>query len=398
MKIAFITFEYPPSIIGGAGVYAFNVTNELAKMGHKVVVFIPDTPNSDYDQFQIDNLEFRKITFNKKIPFKALHFWLHLPKALKNYESNEEFDIIHFNGLSYWFLKKKISKAPHVITIHHLVKDAAKSNKLNFINRIKDISGENSFFIQFIEKRSIDYADKIISVSDFTKNQMIKLYKINTKKVQTIYNGISLKNTDFSEGELISFRNKFNFNNKSILLFVGRINDSRKGLDTLLEAFKIVLEKKDSVLLVVGKGDQTKQKQLAKSLGIYENIIFTGFLNDDELKKCYLLCDIYVCPSRLEGFGLTLLEAMISYKPVVATKVGAIPEIVKNERNGILVEPNDIDALSGAICDLLENKVKAELMGNENHQHISKKFNWETCTTEISNVYANINNLSESTR
>ena len=187
MRIAFITFEYPPFIIGGAGIYAINVTRKLAKLGHEVIVFTPQIGLGE----SIDddgNLKICRIALNNNLPFKALQFWLKLPEAMMKTESSNKFDIIHFNGLSYWFMKNKLSEAPNVVTIHHLVTDAIKSNNLSLISRFKDISGENSFFMSFIEKRCIKYADNIISVSKFTKKQIVETYKINPEKINVIYN------------------------------------------------------------------------------------------------------------------------------------------------------------------------------------------------------------------
>lgn len=386
MRIAFITFEYPPFINGGAGICAINVTRELAKLGHEVTVFTPqiDSIESFND---IENLKVCRIALNDNLPFRALQFWLKLPEAIKNIESSNKFDIIHFNGLSYWFVKKKLSKAPHIITIHHLVTDAIKCNNLSRISRFCDISGENSFFIPFIEKRGVKCADKIISVSKFTKNQIVETYEINPEKINVIYNGIELKEQTFTEDESEKLKTQFHIPQKRVILFVGRVDDHRKGLDLLLKSFKDVLEKIDSVLLVVGKGNQTEARTLAISLGILDNVFFTGFVDETTLKKCYALCDVYAVPSRLEGFGLTILEAIAAGKPVVATNVGAITEIMKNGEYGILVELNEINGLSNAICTLLQNKKLVENMGTRNANYVTKHFSWEKAAKETEQIY-----------
>jgi glycogen synthase len=75
MRIAFVTFEYPPFIIGGAGVYALNVTHELAKLGHQIIVFVPDIPGIKYEK-DLENIVFNKVKINNKLPFNALQYWL----------------------------------------------------------------------------------------------------------------------------------------------------------------------------------------------------------------------------------------------------------------------------------------------------------------------------------
>jgi glycosyltransferase involved in cell wall biosynthesis len=392
MRVAFITFEYPPFIAGGAGTYAINVTYELAKQGHEVTVFTPKNNSIESTNYN-ENLKVFRVALKDNLPFRALQFWLKLPEAIKNIESCKKFDIIHFNGLSYWFLKNKLSKAPHIITIHHLVTDAIKCNSLGRISRFCDISGENNFFIPFIEKRSVKCADKIISVSKFTKKQIVETYMLNPEKINVIYNGIELKEQTFTEDELEKLNKKFCIPQKPVILFVGRVDDPRKGLDLLLKSFKNVLEKIVSILLVVGKGNQTDARTLATSLGIQDNVFFTGFLDEITLKKCYALCDVYVVPSRLEGFGLTILEAMAAGKPVVATNVGAITEIMKDGENGISVELMEINGLSNAICTLLQNKNLSEDMGSRNANYVKKHFSWEKTAKETEQIYMQLSGV-----
>lgn len=386
MKVAFVTFEYPPFIIGGAGVYSLHITRELAKLGHQVVVFTPNIlengPESD-----ISNLKVCKVSINKKLPFKALQFWLELPSEIKKFEKDSQFDILHFNSLSYWFFKKRLSKAKHIVTVHHLVNDAIINNNLSFISRMKDLSGENSFFMSFLENKCIKAPDKLVAVSNFTKKQIINSYNVDPNKIEVIYNGIDLSSNSFTEYEISKVRNQLNLPKRPILLFVGRVDDPRKNLNFLLKSIKQVLENIDVTLLVVGKGDQTRARLLITSLGISNNVVFTGYVDDNFLKICYYLCDIYVCPSRLEGFGLTILEAMAAGKPIVATNVGAISELMSDNDSGILVEPNDINGMSNAICTILQDKMFKKDTGHENMSNIKTKFDWNVNAKETENLY-----------
>lgn len=389
MKIAFITFEYPPFIIGGAGIYALNITRELAKLGHEVVVFTPDilenTSGSD-----LYNLKIQKVSVNKQLPFKALQFWLRLPNEVKKIEKYTKFDIVHFNGISYWFLKKKLSTAKHIVTIHHLVINAITNNNLSFLSRIKDISGENNLFMSFLEKKCIESADKIVAVSNFTKKNIIESYGIDPDRIEVIYNGINLDGYLFTKDEITKAKKKLNLIEMPILLFVGRVDDPRKGLSFLLNTLQKVLRKVDITLLAVGKGDQTEARKLIEILGISNNVVFTGFINDNFLKRCYLLCDIYICPSRLEGFGLTLVEAMIAGKPIVATNVGAIPEIVINGMNGILVKSGDVDGMCLAICTLLNNQKMMDEIGKANAESVGKIFSWNKNAQKLLEIYIDL--------
>jgi alpha-maltose-1-phosphate synthase len=390
MRIAFITFEYPPYINGGAGVYAEKLTSELADLGHEIFVFTPQITSSNEIRIK-NNLKIIPVNISKILPFKALQFWINIPKYIKNIEQEKNFDIIHVNGISYWFIPKKLSKAPHIVTIHHLVKDTIKLNNMNLFSRLIDLSGENNFFIPILEKRCIKYANLIITDSNFTKEQIIYTYKINQCKIRVVYLGINLKQYTFTDDELNVMKKKLCLPEKPILLFVGRINDPRKGLDLLLEAFKMVLSTNDIILLVVGSGDIKSIKDQIKLMDntniILKNIVFTGYMDELSLKKCYSLCDIYICPSRLEGFGLTILEAMQAKKPIIATNIGAIPELIKNNQNGSLIESGDINSLANSIIYYLTNKALCEKIGNNNILYAENNYSWSKCGFETQNLY-----------
>ena len=162
MKIAFVTYEYPPFIMGGAGIYAKNITEKLADLDIEVTVFTPNIKG--IENINKENLKIIPIKINQKIPFKALQFWLALPKVLRMEHLKNKFDLIHFNGISYWFTTKNFLDIPQVLTVHHVINDTTKYSNLNLTSNLLDIGGENSFLIKLIEKRAINSVDKIVAV------------------------------------------------------------------------------------------------------------------------------------------------------------------------------------------------------------------------------------------
>jgi glycosyltransferase involved in cell wall biosynthesis len=392
MRIAFVTFEYPPFIGGGAGIYAYNLCNELSRLGNEVIIFTPEICGLQADASNSENISIRYVKVHHSLPFKALHFWMYLPDFLKKANDEQKIDIIHFNGLSYVFFKNRLLNVPHIITIHHLVINAMKNNHPSLISRIHDPSGEMSLFIPFIEQRNIHCADKIIAVSRYTKKSIIDIYKVIPEKIETIYNGVRIDACSFSDRELNEIKRRYNPDDKPLILFVGRIDDPRKGLNFLLRAFKLVLIETEAMLLIVGKGDQTRARELAQNLGVFENIIFTGFVNGDTLRKFYAVCSVYVSTSNLEGFGLTIAEAIAAGKPVVARNVGALSEVVNIEKNGILVEPDDMGALVNAILGFIINRKLNKFDKLENIKYIKDNFNWKKCAGETEKIYAKLVN------
>lgn len=384
MKIAFVTYEYPPFIIGGAGIYAKNITEKLADLGVEVTVF---TPNIKEINNKNNNIKIVPVNVNKKIPFKALQFWLALPEILRQEHLINKYDLIHFNGISYWFSNKKILNIPQVITVHHLIEDAIKYNNPTLSSKIFDITGENNFLIQLIEKRVINNVDKIIAVSEFTKKQIIEFYGVNPADIDVIYHGIDKSNKNFSINSE-QFKQEFDLPNKKIVLFVGRINDRRKGLEILIKAFKGVLNKIDAILVVVGNGDHTKFVELSQKLAISTNIFFMGFVSDNKLNKFYQACDVYVCSSELEGYGLTVLEAVVNGAPVIAFKVGGVPEIIEDGINGLLVDAANLKQLSQAICCILMDKNLRDEIKRNNIDYESR--NWINTAEETQNLYISL--------
>ena len=389
MRIAFITFEYPPFILGGSGIYAENITQELAKLGHQIEVFTPGT--DELEEVNVsNNLKIKRIGTNKNLPFKGVQFWLRLPKIIKEAENIGEFDVIHFSGSTFYLFRKRLSKAPHIIRVPHLVKDAVGRNNPNLYLRIRHIQSENGLLNPFIEQRFLKCADRIISVSNYTKNKLIEIYGIPSNQINVVYNGICSNRSPPLEEELMEIRKQLDLPEKPVILFVGRIDDPRKNLKLLLRAFAIVLKNYDASLVVIGSGRSIELKRLIESLGIAKNVYLTGFVDESFLKKCYSLCDIYVCPSNLEGFGITILEAFIAGKPVIATEVGAIPEFMKDGKNGILISDNNLKELSEAIMHFLENQEMAKEIGAYNRRYVLENFSWTESARETIEIYEDV--------
>ncbi|MGI6079041.1 MAG: glycosyltransferase family 4 protein, partial [Fastidiosipilaceae bacterium] len=143
-------------------------------------------------------------------------------------------------------------------------------------------------------------------------------------------------------------------------------------------------------LLVVGKGDQTTARDLAGPA--LDWIVFTGFVDDITLKKCYALCDVYVCPSRLEGFGLTLVEAMRCGKPIIASNAGAIREVLGSYDSGILIDPDNSIQLSKNLLRFIQSRNEY----NQQGKGIVKEYlDWKKCAEQTASLYYLISSSHE---
>lgn len=204
--------------------------------------------------------------------------------------------------------------------------------------------------------------DKIIAVSESIKRDIVKHDKIDPSKILVIYNGIDGLKFDPSEKSK-NIREKLLINTEDIVVgFVGRLVPA-KGLEYLIGAISYLKEEfKNIKLLIVGEGSLLiGLKDKARENGIHDRVIFTGQRRD--VPDILHSTDIFVMPSVAEGIPNALLEAMAMGKPIIATKVGGIPEIIEDGFNGLLVPPRDSGVLAAAIKTLMDNRQLATKIG-----------------------------------
>ena len=177
----------------------------------------------------------------------------------------------------------------------------------------------------------------------------------------------------------------------SNILYFGRV-EYEKGVDLLLKAFSHVLPLFPGLKLhIIGEGNYLNfSKKLCIELGIKKNVIFYGWKETHEIQKIMSGCHLCVLPSRIESFGLTIAEAMAAGIPVISTKAGAIPELIKDKETGVLVPSEDIEALKNAIIYALENRDKMQNMAKVAHERVEKKFSWNLTAKEHIEIYKSL--------
>jgi len=391
LRIGFITFEYPPSICGGAGVYAYNITKEIAKLGHEVHVITRKSTERKVKKLisTSDNIFIHRVPHFSAPFVKSPTFWLGLfHKCLEVQKEFGEFDIIHGNQISDLSLSSSIFRQPRVVTIHHLAYSIA--SKFNFLKRILNLSGELSLS-PFLEKIVINRADMLIAVSNFTKRSLMEIHRVPSEKIVIIPNGINVNEYDFAQEEIDRMRKILRADNAVLFLYVGRLDDPRKNVQFLLKAFKIVSEKIENVkLLLIGQGHKEKIQRILYKFNIRRNVLLLGYVSDDTLRKCYSACDVFVTASLLEGFGLTILEAMAAGKPVVALKTSAVTELISNNKNGFLIEDSDPEKFANAMLLLAIDEKLRKSIGNRNRELVANRFSWRESAILTVQTYENL--------
>ncbi len=228
--------------------------------------------------------------------------------------------------------------------------------------------------------------DRIICVSDIVKRSTKETQGISAEKLITIYNGTS-NVCSVSGKAIIKLKQELRIHPEHTVIGTITHMEEHKGVFYLIQSASCFLKSgKNLTFLLVGDGTQEeKLKRLCVDLKIEKNVIFTGERSD--IPEILSLIDIFVLPSVREGLGLSIIEAMACGKPIIATNVGGIPEVVKDGVSGILVPPKDIEALQDAIVELLDDKEKQEAMGFNGKRIYGESFNSRTMVDRMEELY-----------
>jgi glycosyltransferase involved in cell wall biosynthesis len=237
------------------------------------------------------------------------------------------------------------------------------------------------FYAKFMMRRAIKKSYKILTVSENTKKDILKYFKVDPNKIEVIYNGVSDEFVKKDKKKTQYVYEKFNIpTNKKILMYVGNLKP-HKNLERLLEAYSKTKCKKDTCLLLVGKAFEKYNvlEDKEKDLKIDNNVIHTGIVSQEELVDLYNIADLFIFPSLYEGFGLPVLESLKCGTPVICSNNSSIPEV-----GGDLVDyfdPYNDSDIAKSIDENLNNKVDHDKV----KKHIMK-FDWKNHAKKMKEV------------
>lgn len=403
MKVLMFGWEFPPFNSGGLGTACYGITKSLSGRGVEISFVLPKNSGITESFINIVSAKLPKIKI-KEIdslltsyitPRSYERKFLLLNKYSKNktdikrnycggligevyrfslmakeIAADVNHDVIHVHD---WMTfpsgieAKKVSKKPLLVHVHSTEMDRSGGH------------GVNPEVFK-IEKEGVEKADKIIAVSQFTKNQILRSYNVNQDKISVIYNAID-KN-EFSTNN--QDKDYPDFNNKKVVLFLGRIT-LHKGPDYFIKAAKKVLDHRDDVVFVIsGSGDMENQViEQAADLGIADRVLFTGFLRNEKLKKIYKMATLYVLPSVSEPFGITPLESLACKTPVLVSNQSGVSEIL---RHCLKVDFWDIDEMANKIISVLDNEELEKCLADNGFLEIDN-FRWDGVAEKIIEMY-----------
>jgi glycogen synthase len=419
-KTLMLGWEFPPFISGGLGTACYGLTKAMSRRGMKITFILPKADNTDYSSHvkmlsaegyvksegseelsEFKNVHFKTISsplkpyasssrmgkyeiFGKTIETNSINSWqCESSGSGQNYgrdiyeqvhryaqkvveiASVENFNIIHAHDWMTFpaaIAVAQISKNPLVVHVHSTEFDR---------------SGENvNQTVYDIERHGMHAADKVITVSNYTKNMLISRYGVPSDKVEVVYNAVEHDGKNYSQ----ALNNKLD----KTVLFLGRIT-MQKGPEYFIAAAKKVLEKISNVkFIMAGDGDMTHRMiEYAAHLGIGHKVFFTRFLRGADVDKAYEMADLYVMPSVSEPFGIAPLEALRHDVPVLISKQSGVAEILSH---ALKVDFWDINQMANKIAAVLKYQPLRGML-RENGRTEAGRLRWEDSAAQINNIY-----------
>ena len=344
----------------------------ISKYSHKLAeVIMKNNPNVDVlcRKDMVDKFENKERLIPIDIKGSSDRIITEQVKLLKLYK---KYDIVHF--LDY--ATPALYKGKKIATIHdmamHTMKD--KYTKGQVLTKTT------------LLKNTIKNADKLICISEFTKNELLKYYpNVDESKIEVVYNGFEYNEIDLTQQTIDSTLNKFNIT-KDYLLFVGTLSP-HKNIERIIEAFnKVRNEGYDYQLVICGKKGWLYEDifKKVKELKLEHEVIFTDYVTNEELEVLYKNTKLFVFPSLYEGFGFPPIEAMARKVPVLTSREGAITEVVGDA--AVFCDAHNICDISVKIIKILtDENLKQNLIINGIKR--IKYFSWEKSSKIIGKIY-----------
>ncbi|HVP27164.1 MAG TPA: glycosyltransferase family 4 protein [Candidatus Bathyarchaeia archaeon] len=390
LSVMMLTWEFPPRIIGGISPHVYNLSRSLAKNGAKVYVVTCDFPGAPQHEI-VDGVEvFRTDSYKNPSPDFAT--WVYLMNMNMQKEAaalvnslDGKVDVFHAHD---WLVAtagiglKHVFRKPFFATIHST--EIGRRNGIHFA--YERMIHETEAWLTY-------EAWKVICCSDYMISHVRWAFGLPEDKLVMVPNGVNTEAySKNAKVDLNQFRSKFASPEEKLVLFVGRLV-YEKGVHVLVNAIPKVLEKVNAKFVIVGNGYMKEQlSNLANSRGISNKVMFTGFVDDDTLRKLQICADVSVVPSLFEPFGIVALEAMAARSPVVVSDTGGLSEIVEHDVSGIKVYVDNPNSLAWGITKVLGDEGYANWLRTNAYKKVQEKYNWDKIAQQTKNIYETVLN------
>ena len=398
MRVLTFGWDYPPMRNGGLGVACYGLTRELVDQGVDVIFVLPKSqPTAGPSRFVFADTERNVRVYEvpstmapycgtqsvrsifdetgrqivaRETMLQSVHRFAARAAMIAQ---QEEHDVIHAHDWTSYLAgvaAKRVSGKPLVLHVHATAFDQA--------------AGDNVDPVMYdIENTGFSYADKIVTVSHFTKNIVGTKYTDTRSKIEVIHNGCDTYEPPRHEPTLQELKDQ----GKRIILYHGRIT-IQKGVDHFVNAARRVVDEDPNVVFVIsGWGDMTNQViQQVGALGLSQHVLFAGALWEEERDRMYQSVDLVVMPSVSEPFGLVPLEAMQHGTPSLISKQSGVSEVMAHV---LKVDFWDVDEIANKMLASLRYDVMHRQMTTEGRAEL-QKFSWRGAAEKVRQLYQSL--------
>lgn len=369
MRIAIVASDYAPTV-GGVQTAVHNIAHHSARMAHGVSILSYQSHNAPAFELE-DGIPVHRFPWGRQpiltLPFRALWTLARMALTLRDFKP----DVVYIHFLSI--------NALYVLLLHHLFHfRVIASARGNDIQGIPDRSRLQRWMLARLFRR----ANAILFCSSFVQRDAVPFLRGVSPRTF-----IGVVGDGFNPDE---FENHAPYQNAvPYLLAMGRLVH-KKGIDLLIRAFSNVASDFSQIeLLIAGDGDERGAlERLIAELGLRERVTLLGFVDRNKTIALFLGCEFFVLSSRVEPFGIVVLEAMGSHKAVLATRSGGVVDLMQDRVNGLLVEPT-VEALAAGMRDLLAHPKQTRTMGAQAYATI-QNWTWEHVTRQYLSIFESI--------
>ncbi len=393
LKVLMLGWELPPHNSGGLGVACFHMCKALAGKGADINFIVPYTADhSDIDFMKVTSAvpASAKQVMKAGMAYESFKFidhegneeWVSLQDYHKLYERSidgivklAEYDVIHAHDwltIRAGIRAKQLTGKPLIVHIHATEYDRSGGKRGNPV-------------VEDIEYLGMMLADKIIAVSQLTKDVIMQQYGIPGNKIDVIHNSFDIDMYDCVQGENdYRYLSALRDHGYKVVMNVGRIT-VQKGLYNLVQTMRLVVDKRPkTILLFVGSGEQELELlELAAELGLSGNVIFAGFQRGKRWRDMFAVSDIFVMPSISEPFGLTALEAAAFGVSTLVSRQSGVAEVL---RSALRVDYWDIHEMANQITAVLNNQDLQDQLIHDGYHEV-EKMTWGHTAEKLLGVY-----------
>ena len=397
LNICIVAREYPPETLwGGIGTFTYNLAQGLKNIGHNVDVLaftFGDETSCDDNGVTVHRIQSPRVPFSNKTYWDYVHSMLSpfaffysckVRNKIEEFHQQRKYDVIDLpDHIGEGFFTVRRNRFPTLVRLY------TPLSLIGLLGLHKTTNSLDYYLFGLMERSSIKNSTIINSPSKALSGLVKKEFKID-RDIEIIYNPIDTvkfkpeEKTDLSK------------NGKIRVLYVGGLTD-RKGAHILAQSIPKILEKNDSIEFTIIGNDAKGingfnsmidyMNDIFNRNGVQDKVILKDPIPYDELPKIYNNADISVVPSLYDNSPYTCLEAMSCGLPVVGTSAGGMPEYIDDGQNGLIIPPEDADALVAAVVRLAEDKDRLAEFGKSARDKSVREFKRETVAEKITELY-----------